>query len=421
MNISIRNITNKIKNSDDGKRLAENFLSLTLLQICGYVFPILTFPYLTRVLGVELFGAISFATAIIWYFQTVVDWGFFLISTREIAQNRDNFNVVCRILSRTLYSKLILMGISMAILSILTLTIPIFKEKILLLWLTFLLIPGHIFFPEWFFQGLERMKYMTILNFIIKLIFTILVFIFIRSSDDYLFQPILSALGFFIAGLISMYIIIFRWKYRLVRVPLYECWLAIKESSDVFINTLMPNLYNSFSVLLLGFWGGNIANGILEGGAKFVTISCNFLSVISRTFFPFLARRKDKHYLFARINLVCALSISIFLFLLSPQIVHLFLTNEFDSSIIVLRILSFSVFFVSLSTTYGANYLIIHHQERFCRNITATASIIAFICSWILIYYYEWLGAALAMLVGRTLLGGGLYLGAKIFAHKQSI
>ena len=223
--MTLYNRIKSIKNSKDGKRLAENFVSLTLLQICSYIFPILTFPYLTRILGVEYFGAIAFASVVVSYFQTFIDWGFFLISTREIAKNRDNKQIVNRIFSITTYSKLILLALGIVLLVILTLLVPIFREKIILIWLTFLIIPGHIFFPEWFFQGLERMKYLTLLNFVIKLTFTGLVFVFITKPEDYLYQPILISLGYIVAAVIAMYIILFRWKYSFVKVSIKECIL----------------------------------------------------------------------------------------------------------------------------------------------------------------------------------------------------
>lgn len=419
MKMKITKVYNKISSSRDGRKLAENFLSLSIIQICGYVFPILTFPYLSRTLGVELFGMISFAAAVNMYFQTVVDWGFNLTATRDIARNQENIDAVNKILSLTMYSKLILMFACLLILSILCIFVPVFHEKSLLLYLTFLLVPGHIFFPDWFFQGIEKMRYITILNFIIKLIFTVLVFFTIKGPEDYLIQPLLYSLGYIVAGVSATYLIYYKWKYHFVKVSFSDCLRYIKNSTDVFINTLMPNFYNSFSMLLLGFWGGNVANGILEGGARFVTIAGNFMQVINRAFFPLLARRIDKHSLFVRLNLSCALAVSIVLFVFAPQIINLFLTGEFENSIIVLRILAFSLFFMALSNSFGANYLIICRKERLCRNITMAASLGAFVLGWILIYNWTWLGAALVIFLGRLFMGVGLFAGAYVVKQKN--
>jgi len=416
--MNIKSTVKKVRNSEDGRRLAENFVSLTLLQICGYVFPIMTFPYLTRVLGVELFGAVSFAMAVVWGLQTVVDWGFNLVSARDVAQVRDNHVEVSRILSVTLCSKMILLIFSALILCVLCVSVPVFREKTMLLWYAFLMLPGHILFPDWFFQGIERMKFITILNFVVKAVFTVSVFVVIRKPEDYVWQPLLNSIGFIIAGMFAMYLIVIKWKYTIKLMHIKDCMHYIRTTSDVFINTLMPNFYNSFAVMLLGFWGGDVANGILEGGAKFANITSNFLQIINRTFFPFLARKKDKHGMFARFNLACSAIVCIALFLLAGPLVRTFLSHEFADSVIVLRICALSVFFVTLSTTYGANYLIISHNERFCRNITVVASLIAFAVSLPLIYYWTWLGAAFTMFIGRFLMGMGMYMGARYVKGK---
>ena len=399
----------QFRKSKDSRVLQENLLYLTILQITSYIFPIITFPYLTRTLGVSAFGAISFAAGVVVYFSTVSEWGFNMTSARDIAVSRDDDKKVSYILSKTIYGKLILLLLSAIVLSILTMTVPLFKEHSLVLWITFLMIPGHIFFPEWFFQGLERMKYTTILNFIIKLIFTGMVFLTIHSPEDYWIQPLLQAFGFSIAGMISIWIIIKQWGYQFVRVPIKECLLYIKVSFDIFLNNLLPNLYNSFAVLLLGFWGGNRANGILEAGNKFVSVSYQFLGIISRVFFPFLSRRPEKHHILVKVHMSCAIICATCLFIFAPWLISTFLSPEYENSILVLRILSVSLVFTILGLDYGGNFLVIHHKERLLRNVSVVVSLLSFIAAWPLIYYYNYVGATIAMFIGRSMLGLATY------------
>ena len=162
----------KFINNNDAKILILNFASLSLLKLMGYLFPLITLPYLSRIIGPAGFGEIAFATAIMIYFETITDFGFNYTATRDIARNKNNIKEVSKIFSNVLYSKIILMLISALVLILCIEFIPFLKEKRLLLWLTFLYIPGHILFPDWFFQAQEKMVYITILNFISKLIFT---------------------------------------------------------------------------------------------------------------------------------------------------------------------------------------------------------------------------------------------------------
>lgn len=408
-------IKKRISGSKDGKTVFANFGYLSLLQIAGYVFPLITMPYLARVIGADGFGKIAFASAIVVWIQTISDWGFNLTATRDVAQNRADKEKVSRIFSNVLWARCLLTIFSGLLLLIAVLTVPYLRENADIIFVTFLLVPGHILFPEWFFQAIEKMKYTTIFNLLIKLVFTIAVFIFIHEKEDYIIQPLLSTIGFLICGVGALYLILMKWGYTLYSPQWGELTRTIKGSTDVFINNLMPNLYNSFSVMLLGFFGGATANGLYDGGNKFPTIFYNFQSVLSRAFYPFLSRRPDKHSVYAKLNIGSALIGAILLITLSPLVIKIMLGDEFENSVIVMQILSFSVVFLAMSYTYGTNYLIIHHKEKPLRNLTFISSIIGMCASIPLVYFFSYIGAAITVLLCRGLLG----IGACVLAKKN--
>ena len=249
------------------------------------------------------------------------------------------------------------------------------------------------------------MKYITILNLLFKLLFTLSIFLVVKEKDDYLWQPILISLGYVVCGMISMYIILVRWKIELNRFSFAKVMKTIRGSTDVFINNLTPNLYNSFSVMLLGFCGGSQANGLLDGGNKFVNIATQFQTTLSRAFFPYISRKEDKIGLFARINNICSILLCVILFVFAPTIIHLMLSEEFEGSIVILRLLAISLIFTGLSNTYGTNYLIVRHKEKILRNLTLISSVIGFVLAIPLVYYFSVVGAALTILISRGILG----------------
>ena len=403
----------RILNSKDGRVLASNFGYLSLLQIAGYIFPLITMPYLARVIGADGFGKIAFASAIIVWVQTISDWGFNLTATRDVAQNREDKEVVSIIFSNVFWARCFLAFIAGVLLFILTLFVPYLRENALIIFFTYLLVPGHILFPEWFFQALERMKYTTIFNLIIKLFFTVAVFIFIRNKEDYIIQPLLTSIGYLLCGICAFYLILQKWGFRLFKPNWKDVLSTIKKSTDVFLNNLMPNLYNSFSVMLLGFFGGSVANGIYDGGNKFPTIFYQLQSVLSRSFFPFLSRRPNKHHIYARLNISLSILGALLLIVFAPWIIRWLLGSDFEQSVGVMRILSCSVIFLAMSYTYGANYLIILHKEKQLRNLTITASLIGMCAAIPLVYYFSYIGAAITVVFCRGLLGIGSYILAK--------
>lgn len=421
MKNKLSQLINRFKNSNDSKVIASNFGYLTLLQVAGYLFPLLTIPYLARVIGVEGFGKIAFAAGVTVWLRTITDWGFNYTATRDVSMHRNDADKVSEIFSQVLWARLLIMFFSFFILLLAIALIPIFHENMSILLISFLLVPGNILFPEWFFQALERMKYITIFSLISKAIFTILIFVFIKVKSDYLLQPLFMSLGFMVCGIFAMYTIIVRWNVKLQRPDLSKILALIKGSTDVFINNLMPNLYNSFSTILLGFFSGSTANGILDAGSKFVNISQQFLRIISRVFFPLLSRKINTHGLYAKINLSLSFIAFISILLLAPILIKIFYTAEFSNAVTVLRIMSTSIIFTALISTFGTNFMIVKGYEKELRNLTTICSLIGFVLAFPLIYFYSYIGAAVTISVTRALLGLSIMFKSKSIKTNEAL
>ena len=364
--------------SKDGKTLASNFAWLTVLQVAGYVFPLITLPYLARVIGVDGFGKIAFAAGVIIWMQTIADWGFNFTATRDVAKNREELDKVSSIFSNVLWARCFLILVAYIVLLVLILTIPQFREARAAILVTSLLLIGHVLYPDWFFQAMERMKYITILGVVAKLLFTIAVFIFIHKPEDYILQPLFSSLGFMVSGIISLYFILGRWGIKLKRPCFCSILTTIKGSADIFINNLMPNLYNSFSVVLLGLFGNPTMNGLYDAGKKLPITSYQFTGVIARTFFPYLSRNSSKHSLFAKLYLGISFFVALMLFVLSKPLLLLFYTKEFVAAVPIMRLMSVSLVFLAMSSVYGTNYLLVKNKDKILRNITIIASLVGF-------------------------------------------
>ncbi|MCK4081109.1 oligosaccharide flippase family protein [Acinetobacter radioresistens] len=403
----------------DRKALVSNFGYLTILQIASYIFPLLTMPYLARVIGVDGFGKIAFAAAVMVWVQTVVDWGFNYTATRDLAQNRDNSVKVSEIFSTVLWAKLFLMIFMSLLIICLTYTIPFFSENKAILFASFLVIPGQILLSDWFFQALERMKFITIFSLISKFIFTGCIFIFIKEKEDFILQPILYGMCSMIVGFFAIYKIVYQWKVKIIKPNFHIIKIALKNSFDVFINSLLPNLYNSFSIVLLGIWGGSIANGIYDAGRKFIGISHSFMAIFIRVFFPYLSRNIEKHSIFAKIHLSIAALGSVILFVTAPYLIKLFFNEDFYEAITVLRISSISIFLIALSNVYGTNYLIIKGYTKELRNITFIYSLLGFVVAIPLVYFFSYIGANITLVFIQALLGLTIMLKAMGIQNKE--
>ena len=390
-------ILNKTFKNKDRKALLGNFISLSLLQFIGYFSPLLTFPYLARVIGVEGFGKLAFASSVVVYFDTFADFGFNYTAVREISKKRDDIEEVSRIFSVVMTAKFLLFFLSILVFALIIYSIPVFYEHRVLFWISFLSIPGRILFPDWLFQAFEKMKYITIINLISKLLFISLMFVVIKKEEDYIFQPLLILLGNLVSGLISFYYIrkMFKVKYSIPKFK--DVITSIKESRDMFISLFLPNLYSNFSVTLLGYYSGSFVTGIFSSGKKFIDLSEQILGVLSRTFFPFLSRRIDKHDIYVKISFLISIFICIVLYFSSDLLVSIFYNDKFSDSAIVIRIMSISPFFLFLMNTFGTNYLVIMNKEKILRNIILYCSIGGFILAWFTIINFSFIGVAITI------------------------
>ena len=216
------------------KKLLSNFLHLFSLQGLTFILPLLTAPYLFRVLGAEKFGLVAFSLVIMAFLRIVVEYGFHLTATRDIALQQENNHALNMIFSQTVISKFVLLLLSFLILSILILFIDIFYTNWILFYTSFLFVVGHALFPIWFFQGIEEMKYISYLNIISKLFFAISIFIFIKSPSDYLLYPFLNGISVILIGLYSFYIIFKKYKIQFIWQPLYKIQNTLKSGWNVF-------------------------------------------------------------------------------------------------------------------------------------------------------------------------------------------
>lgn len=389
----------------DTRGIVESILSLGVLQVISYLFPLITIPYLSRTIGLDKFGDLALATAVVVYFQIFVDWGYNFTGTRDVARNRADGDSLSRIYSEVFWGRLLLIIVSLAILTLLVLVVDRFRPIALPIYFRFFVVVGYWLYADWLFQGLERMRYITLLNLLSNILCTGLVFIVIRTPEDYIYQPLLMSLGFVVAGLASFLFITPRQGVKLRAISLPQVWGSLLDSRDMFLNQSITIYFENVVVLLLGFWSTPRANGLFDAGNKTTSIVLRFTSILSRAFYPLLARKIDRHQLFAYIAVGVALALAIIVFTTAPWIIGLLFAPEFEEATLALRVLAPSIVFSTLVNVYGVNYLGQIGQEKCLRNTTAVCAFVGLIVALPLIHAYSWIGGAVALLLFQVLLG----------------
>jgi PST family polysaccharide transporter len=356
---------NFLLGSETKKRLFENFLSLSILQGLNYILPLITLPYLVRVLGPEKYGLIAFAQAFIGYFMILTDYGFNLSATREISINREDKRKVSEIFSSVLTIKFFLCILSFLILVSL-LFIPKFKKDWLVYVFTFGMVLGNVLFPVWFFQGMEKMRYITILNIVAKSIFTVCIFIFIKKMSDFVYVPLINSLGYLVAGMLSLRIVFINFAVKFVIPSLEGIKHQLKEGWHIFISTVAISLYTISNTFILGLFTNNTIVGYYAAAEKIVRVVQSMLTPISQTVYPYISKlaseSKEKALNFIKKLLkiigLGSFIISFLIFIFSSQIVYILLGSQFQNSIIVLKILASLPLIIGVATVYATLFLL---------------------------------------------------------------
>ncbi len=322
------------------KTLLENFISLGALQVVSYVIPLINLPYLSRVLGVEKFGLVFFAFAFMQYFIMLTDYGFGLSATREIAVNRHNSNNLSNIFSAVTFIKCCLLIVSFVILCLLLLFVPKLQENWIVFILSFLMVIGNAIYPVWFFQGMERMKYITFLNILSKTIFLILIFIFVKHSNDYIIVPLLNSLGFLVSGIIGMYFAIKELGAKLYLPKWQSIKKQFKYSSEFFLSRISVSAYTNTNSFCLGLIGSSIMVGYYVAAEKIYQAINGITVPLNGALYPFVAKNKDVKT-FKKIFCI-AIIINFFvcatMFIFAKPIICIFYGNEMTNAYKIFRI-----------------------------------------------------------------------------------
>ena len=331
----------EIINKEDFKVIRNNFFSLTSLKILTYILPLITFPYLIRVLGVEKFGLIMFAQAIMYYFEVIVDFGFNLSATREVALNANNPNQLDKIISAVFSIKFILLAISFLIILIVLSVFDQFTDDSLLYYYSFLKVIAFAFFPVWFFQGIEKMKHITIINIVSKTLFTVCIFIFIKEESDYLLVPLINGFGFMIGSVLALYYVFIYFKHTFVVNTFVVIKHYFKESAMFFLSRVSVSLYTSSNTFILGLVVSNLMVGYYAIAEKLYMVIRQLYQPIVQVIYPYISKSKNVKFFKKIFPVVIILNFIgvYFLWIFTPEIIHLIAKETFIESVKVFRIL----------------------------------------------------------------------------------
>lgn len=337
------------------RRLFKSISHLALLQVFGYLLPLITVPYLYRVLGVEQYGLVLFAAAFMVYFNVLVDFGFNLSAVRRVSIHKEDGKGLSAVFSSVLFCKVFLLGFSFLVLFIVVSWVPSFNTDPKLYLYSFLTVVGQAFFPVWFFQGLEEMKYITIINIVSKTVSVVPVFIFVTGPKDYLLVPLLLGLGTVFGGITGIYLAHLKFGVRLSFVSFRMLIFALSDSATFFLSRVSLSIFTATNTFLIGLVMGNAAVGVFAAADKLYQAYSGLFGTIVQALYPRMVISKSialwkKVFVF---SLGLNFLVVLVLIGLAPSVLALVFSEVSSVTVTLFRVLMFATFFSFPSMLMG--------------------------------------------------------------------
>lgn len=354
----------------NNKKVLENLSYISILQLFSIFLPLISYPYLIRVLGLELNGMIVFAYSIVSYLNLFISFGFNSSTTRNIA-SLESDKCISNIVFSTYLCKLILFSFSVCLFLLVISFSHIQIEFRYILYSSLGLSIGELLLPIWYFQGVEKMKYLTIINVGSRTLFTIFIFVFVRQKEDYLLVPLFNSLGAIGGGAYALYVLLAKERVKFSGVNLYSIKMNFRDSAPMFVSSLSSLIYLNVNKLIVGSFLGMSEVSIYDIGEKVMNLLKIPTVVICQSVYPKMSRELNIRYM----NKVMLTAFFFMLVLYSmiciwaKQIIKFFLGEHNSTGGILICILSFSSVLLTLNSMLGGNRLIPFGYARQLMNI----------------------------------------------------
>ena len=406
------------------QQLKKNTFSLTLLQFGQYFVPLIILPYLTRVLGLEGFGRFGFATALTMYLVLVVEWGFNLSSTRDVSINRMDKQARSVVFWNTVIARILLTFSTSFLLLVLVSTVPKLGSQAGLLWLGMLQVLAACLSSAFYYQGIERMGRMALINLGIRLLSIPLILLFVRHEDQVALAFGIQALCFLLASLMNLLLLLRQGEIVWLRPQ----WLGVKKvlsaGFPLFLSSAGTSLYTNTNVIILGFLTTETTVGIFVAGFTIVKAVVGLSGPVAHAIFPraslqFSARDgMPTAFLrrILRIQVSFGLALSLALLVFFPWGVTWLFGDAFQETVNVVAWLSLLPLVVCMASGFGLNILVPLGHHRWYSKVLILSGLLNCLLLTIMGYVWGAVGAAIAVLITECLIMCGMAIGVKKLA-----
>lgn len=407
--------------------LKKNFIYSTILTTANYIFPLITFPYISRVLGVENVGLCSFIDSIINYFVLFATMGMNVLGIREIARIKNDHQKLNATFSSLFALNFLSTLFMLLLLIVVTVFVPTLRENMDLMLVGGVKLLSTFLLIEWFYKGIEEFKYITIRTLIVRIAYVVSVFLFVNNKEDYVIYFALTTLMIVVNALIN---IIHSRKY--VTLSFYK--IHIQEYSKPFIELgiykIMTSLYTSFNIAFLGFVASEIEVGYYSTAIKLYAIIMSIFSALTGVMLPRMSslyasndltkfsQNVDKSSLFLRVLFI---PIIIFFTVNADGIINIVAGEGYEGAVLPMRIMMLIMLVVGYEQILIEQVLMPMKKDKAVLYNSIAGGIVGIILNIALVPLYKSIGSTIVLFFSELTVFFLAYQQAKSYIGKLPI
>ena len=390
------------------KSLAENYIFNLIKTLSSVLFPLITFAYSSRVLGVDGVGQVNFAKSFITYFSMIAMLGINQYGTREAAKVRDDKEKLSKFAQEILCINFITTVIAYFILFAVIHTVPTLKNYTLLLWINSISILLSGMGMEWLYQALEEYRYIAVRAVLFQIFALLLMFALVRDRDDVAAFAVVNVIS--TSGSLVINFFHARRYISLKRKAHLEFRRHLAPMLWLFAMAVSIELYTVLDTTMLGFFKGDTAVGLYTAAVKVNRIINTVITALGVVLIPRLSYyvgndekgklmdlvRKGYNYVF-----LLSIPVALGLFILSDEIIRLFSGPEFAGADFTMKIITPIVIFIPFSFMTNQQTLVPLGKEKLILMSTGIGAITNIVCNSIMIPLFAENGAAIGTIVAE--------------------
>lgn len=391
-----------------GHSVTQNALGLYTVQLAGYIIPLITLPYLARVLRAEGFGLLLFAQSFALWASVSFEYGFNLSATREVAQSRGSREALSKIASSVLGAKLILlMGFGVIAIASVFVVSNFRQHPAYLAWAMIQALTLGLG-PFWYFQGTERMVGAVLVELFARVGAAASIFLLVRTPTDG--WKALASLAVAGGGIVAVQTL---WMYREINFEL-PSWegsiLALRSGWHMFLFRGACNVYGTANAFILGLFVSPLQVGYFGGAERIAKAVQGLTLPFTQAFYPHMSRIASQNSRrasrLARWSVPLAgsagLALAVVLAILAPRAVSLILGANYEASIGVLYVFALILPLNALNSALVMHWMLPRGMERVVGALTVAAIVVNVISASLLAPRFLHFGMAVAILIAES-------------------